>query len=148
MERGGKWAFWCAFAVVLGVVTVPSIEWARALRDYAGFMSRWEPAPLRATSTRHVPHRGPDEPVELIPAEFRFSAPRAKSVELVGDFNAWTPGLFKLSKGGGGSWSIVVPVPKGRRKYLFLVDGEPRVDPRGETEDGPEGRRVSVRRVP
>lgn len=148
MERGGKWAFWSAFAAVMGLVTIPSIEWMSALRDYAGFVSGWEPVPLRATTTRFTPHDAarPD-PVVLKPAEFRLSAPKARSVELVGDFNAWAPGLLRLGKGRDGTWSIVVPVPEGRRKYLFLVDGEPRVDPKAETDDGPEGRRVSVRRV-
>lgn len=149
MDRGGKWAFWGAFAVVLGAVTVPSIEWMTALRDYAGLMSGWEPAPLRATTTRYTPHNGGrDEPLELVPVEFRLSAPKAKNVELVGDFNAWAPGLLKLTKGSAGAWSIVVPVPPGRRKYLFLVDGDPQVDPKTDTTDGPEGRRVSVRRAP
>ncbi len=149
MDKGGKWAFWGAFAVVLGVITVPSIEWMTALRDYAGFMSGWEPAPLRATVTRFTPHSGGrDEPLELVPVEFRYHAAKAKSVELVGDFNAWAPGLLRLNKGRDGNWSIVVPVPPGRRKYLFLEDGEPKVDPKADTADGPEGRRVSVRRAP
>lgn len=148
MERGGRWAFWCAFTVVLGLVTIPSIEWMTALRDYAGFVSGWEPAPLRATTTRYTPHDARTEAPALEPVEFRFSAPKAKSVELVGDFNAWAPGLLKLTRGNDGAWSIVVPIPEGRRKYLFLVDGEPRVDPKADTADGPQGRRVSIRRVP
>jgi hypothetical protein len=148
VDKGGKWAFWSAFAVVLGLVTIPSIEWMTAAREYAGFMAGWEPAPLRATVVRSTPHDDRSEPLELTPVEFRLSAPKAKSVELVGDFNAWAPGLLKLAKGGDGVWSIVVPVPQGRRKYLYLVDGEPRVDPKSDTTDGPEGRRVSVRRAP
>lgn len=147
MDKGGKWAFWGAFAVVLGVVTIPSIEWMTALREYTGLMTGWEPAPLRPSTTRFTP-RDRDEPLELAPVEFRYHAPRAKSVELVGDFNAWAPGLLKLTKDGGGTWSIVVPVPTGRRKYLFLEDGEPKVDPKADTADGPQGRRVSVRRAP
>lgn len=146
MEKGGKWAFWSAFAVVMGLVTIPSIEWMSALKDYAGLMSGWEPAPLRQTTVRSTPREGHVDPPELKPVEFRLSAPKAKSVELVGDFNAWAPGLLKLSRSGE-SWSIVVPVPPGTRRYLFLVDGEPRVDPKADTAEGPEGRRVSVRKV-
>jgi hypothetical protein len=146
VEKGGKWAFWAAFAVVMGLVTIPSIEWMGALKDYAGFMSGWEPAPLRATTTRFTPHEDRVRPPVLEPVEFRLKAPSAKSVELVGDFNAWAPGLLKLSRAGD-VWSIVVPVPTGTRKYLFLVDGEPQVDPKAATADGPEGRRVSVRAV-
>ena len=65
----------------------------------------------------------------------------------MGDFNAWKPGLLKMKRGAGGAWSLSVPVPLGRHKYLFLVDGAPQVDAKTETADGPEGRRVSVRNV-
>lgn len=146
MEKGGKWAFWGAFAVVMGLVTIPSIEFMSAFKDYAGFLSGWQPAPLRATQTRYTPRENHVDPPELKPVEFRLHAPKAKKVELVGDFNAWAPGLLKLNRSGE-SWSIVVPVPTGHRKYLYLVDGEPRVDPKSDTTDGPEGRRVSVRTV-
>lgn len=148
MEKGGRWAFWSAFVVVMGLVTIPSIEWVNALRDYAGFMAGWEPAPLRQTVMRSTPREGHVEPAELKPVEFRAAFPKAKKVELVGDFNAWAPGLLRLGRSGD-TWSIVVPVPTGTRRYLFLVDGEPRVDPspKSRTADGPEGRRVSVREV-
>lgn len=146
MRQSGKTAFWGAFAVVMGLVTIPSIEWMSAFRDYVRFMSGWEPAPLRATVTRYTPRDGHADAPELEPVEFRLKAPKAKRVELVGDFNAWAPGLLKLSRSGD-AWSIVVPVPPGRRKYLFLVDGQPQVDPKSDTAEGPEGRRVSVRTV-
>ena len=48
----------------------------------------------------------------------------------------------------GGIWTLILPVRRGRLKYLFLIDGEPKVDPAAETADGPEGRRVSVRMIP
>ena len=50
-----------------------------------------------------------------------------------------------MKRGSGGLWSLVVPLRPGPHKYLFLDDGEPRVDPSTGTADGPEGRRVSVR---
>lgn len=151
VEWRSRWTFWGATIAVLALVSVPSVEWATALRDYGRFLNDWQPAPLKPTITTFAPHgswrpRG-DAPV-LKPVEFRHKAAKAKSVELVGDFNAWRPGLLKLSRGDGGMWSIVVPVPSGRCKYLFLVDGEPQVDAKGATADGPEGRRVSTRLVP
>lgn len=143
-----RWTFWAAVIGVLALVSVPSIEWAASLAAYARFLSAWEPAPLKPTTTSFTPHdsRGGTEPA-LKPAEFRVKAPKAKAVELVGDFNAWKPGLLSLRKGSDGFWSISVPVPAGKRRYLFLVDGEPKVDPKADTADGPEGRRVSVRVV-
>ncbi|UPT76119.1 MAG: glycogen-binding domain-containing protein [Elusimicrobiota bacterium] len=83
----------------------------------------------------------------LVAVEFRHRAPKAKSVELVGDFNAWKPGLLRMTRGGDGVWTLSLPVVEGRHKYLFLVDGDPKVDEKADTADGPEGRRVSVRTV-
>jgi 1,4-alpha-glucan branching enzyme len=104
----------------------------------------WEPAPLKTTATSYTPHDGGSTP-SLISVEFRHKAPKAKTVELVGDFNAWKPGLLKMSRGADGVWTISLPVLAGRHKYLFLVDGEPKVDERADTADGPQGRRVAVR---
>lgn len=149
MEWRNRWAFWGVVAAVLALVSVPSVEWADALRDYARLASGWDPAPLRPTRTTFTPResRLAGEAAELAPVEFRHKAPRAKSVELVGDFNAWEPGVLRMSRGADGVWSVSLPLPAGRHKYLFLTDGEPRVDPGAETADGPEGRRVSVRSV-
>jgi|CXWL01.1.fsa_nt_gi hypothetical protein len=150
MHWRSRGAFWGTVVVVLALVSLPSVELFSALDDYRRFLMGWEPAPpMRASSTSFTPH-GSSRRIEetaLRPVEFRHKAPRAKSVEVVGDFNAWKPGLLKMSRGDDGTWNAVVPVPQGRHKYLFLVDGEPKVDAKAETTDGPEGRRVSVRMV-
>ena len=146
MQWRSKWAFWAAVAGVLALISVPSIEWVRALAEYRQFLSGWQPAPLRPTTTSYTPRDGGRE-APLTAVEFRHRAPKAKSVELVGDFNAWKPGLLKMNKGGDGVWTVSIPVVEGRHKYLFLVDGEPKVDEKAETADGPQGRRVSVRTV-
>ena len=148
MNWRNRWTFWATTAAVLALVSVPSVEWVTALSDYRRFLTGWEPAPLKPTVATYTPHGGrPDEAPTLTPVEFRHKAPKAKTVELVGDFNAWTPGLLKMHRGDGGIWSISVPVPPGVRKYLFLVDGDPKVDEKADTVDGPEGRRVSVKVV-
>jgi hypothetical protein len=144
-----RWVFWGLVAGVLALVSVPSIQWIETLRDYARFAEGWEPTPLKPSQTTFTPREtraAPDEPA-LIPVDFALKAPRAKAVELVGDFNAWTPGLLRMSRRGRDQWSITVPLQAGRHRYLFLVDGEPTVDPGQQTVDGPEGRRVSVRTV-
>ena len=149
MHWRSRWAFWATVAAVLTLVSVPSVELFSSLGDYRRFLLGWEPTPIRATSTSFTPHGSPRsiEETALRPVEFRHKAPKAKSVELVGDFNAWKSGLLKMSRGDDGTWSAVIPVPEGRHKYLFLVDGEPKVDERAETTDGPQGRRVSLRMV-
>jgi 1,4-alpha-glucan branching enzyme len=145
-----RWTFWALAIAVLALISVPSIQWLEALSDYARFASGWEPMPLKPTRTTYTPREDrtaePDEP-ELKPFEFKHKAPKARSVELVGDFNAWKPGLLKMKRGDRGLWTLVVPLRPGPHKYLFLDDGEPRVDPSTGTTDGPEGRRVSLRTV-
>jgi hypothetical protein len=141
-----RWVFWGLVAVVLSLISIPSAEWISAFREYSKLAGGWEPAPLKPTRTTFVPRDDRAQaPPTLKPVEFRLKAPKAKSVELVGDFNAWKPGLLKMRRGDAGIWTFELPVRPGRHKYLFLVDGEPRVDPSTETTDGPEGRRVSVR---
>lgn len=148
MNWRNKWAFWATVAAVLALVSVPSYTWVSALNDYRRFLSGWEPAPLKHTGTTFTPHGGRGEGLPtLTSVEFRHRAPKAKSVELVGDFNAWRPGLLRMNRGGDGVWSVSIPVVEGRHKYLFLVDGEPKIDERAQTTDGPQGRRVSVRVV-
>jgi 1,4-alpha-glucan branching enzyme len=148
VEWRSRWTFWALTIAVLALISVPSVEWVSALHDYARFAVGWEPAPLKPTQTTFTPRETRGEAVEpeLRPVEFRHKAPKAKSVELVGDFNAWKSGLLAMKRDGS-VWTLVVPLHPGRHKYLFLDDGEPKTDPGAETADGPEGRRVSVRTV-
>lgn len=144
MNWRSKWAFWGTVGAVLALISIPSVTWVSELNDYRRFLAGWEPTPLKTTATTYTPHDGGATP-SLISVEFRHKAPKAKVVELVGDFNAWKPGLLKMNRGADGVWAISLPVREGRHKYLFLVDGEPTVDERADTADGPQGRRVAVR---
>ena len=55
---------------------------------------------------------------------FVLMAPGAKSVSLVGDFNAWAKGATALEQTGReGVWVASVVVPSGRHEYAFVVDG-------------------------
>ena len=148
MNWRNRLVFWGLVILVLSLISIPSVEWISAFRAYSRFAGGWEPSPLKPTRTAFGPHDDhAQSPPTLKPVEFRFKAPKAKRLELVGDFNAWKPGLLKMHRGTTGVWTFELPVRPGRHKYLFLVDGEPQVDPAAETTDGPEGRRVSVRAV-
>jgi hypothetical protein len=49
----------------------------------------------------------------------------ARSVALVGDFNAWREDATPLSANtASGTWSVSVPLPRGRHEYAFIVDGK------------------------
>lgn len=62
--------------------------------------------------------------------EFVLSAPMARHVALVGDFNRWDPALVPLSRDPEtGEWRIAVRLPPGRHVYAFVVDGDLVADP-------------------
>jgi len=60
---------------------------------------------------------------------FAFSAPNARSVQLVGDFTHWQERPINLQKGVDGTWRTTVELQPGVHHYRFLVDGEWRDDP-------------------
>jgi len=60
---------------------------------------------------------------------FRFSAPAAQSVLLVGDFTHWQQKGIPLQKDSDGVWTTSVELPPGKHTYRFIVDGDWRDDP-------------------
>lgn len=60
---------------------------------------------------------------------FRFSAPAAVSVLLVGDFTHWQQQAIPMQKGKNGTWTAKVALPPGKHLYRFIVDDEWRDDP-------------------
>ena len=60
---------------------------------------------------------------------FRFTAPTAMSVLLVGDFTHWQKRAIPMQKGKDGIWIASVTLPTGKHNYRFIVDGEWRDDP-------------------
>lgn len=55
---------------------------------------------------------------------FVFVDSRASTVELVGDFNAWTKGVTRLERTAApGVWSASVALPAGRHEYAFIING-------------------------
>jgi len=63
----------------------------------------------------------------LRPINFYCAAPRARSVELAGDFNHWHP--FPMQRLLDGWWFARVELCHGHHQYRFLVDGKPILDP-------------------
>ena len=54
--------------------------------------------------------------------QFVLVAPGARSVALVGDFNAWDSGATPLRRQGS-AWTVELNLPPGRHVYAFVVDG-------------------------
>lgn len=67
--------------------------------------------------------------------------PRAKSVQIAGDFNDWQPSKLNLEKvGETGVWQAAVKLPPGKYRYRLVVDGQWQQDPYNEsTELNPFG---------
>ncbi|MBP7263641.1 MAG: isoamylase early set domain-containing protein [Spirochaetia bacterium] len=65
-------------------------------------------------------------PLDVVEVRFTLEAPEASSVVLAADFNGWSPEGYELTRSAhDGTWSIVVPLRKGRAyTYNFIIDGE------------------------
>jgi 1,4-alpha-glucan branching enzyme len=80
--------------------------------------------------------------------EFAYTAPDARSVQLVGDFTEWTRHPVKLTRGSDGRWHTAVQMQPGAHRYRFLVDGEWRDDPACKARlANPYGSEDAVRQV-
>ncbi|MEY2486658.1 MAG: hypothetical protein QOG67_305 [Verrucomicrobiota bacterium] len=79
--------------------------------------------------------------------EFRYKAPEAKSVELMGEWNGWK--AIPMSKGDDGVWTAKVSLSTGTHAYKFLVNGSDWVfDPDNsakKTVDGNENSAVEIK---
>src|SRR5882672_9750953 len=127
MRERSKFAFWTFGVAGAALVCVPSAKLIDAVDQYQRFLTGFEPRPLKPVKMRGTPHRDPrggDEPgAKLEFSDFLLKAPKAKKVYLVGDFNAWKTGTLPCAKMPDGSWQLTLPLPPGRYKYRFEVDG-------------------------
>ena len=84
-------------------------------------------------------------------AVFRYEAPNAKKVHLVGDFNNWSPAADPMSdQDADGVWTLFYPLSPGSYQYKYVVNGDRWIpDPRNpeSVPDGFEGRN-SVVKIP
>jgi hypothetical protein len=152
-DRWGRsrWMFWLFVFALATMAAVPSALLLRTVRAYYRFLTGAAAGTIRPTHGDFLDHREPSAriPAENLSfAEFRFNAPRAGNVELIGDFNDWKPGGLNLIRASGGAWEIMVPLSPGRYRYLFLVDGKPQRDPRAPAAVDPHGRKASLRKIP
>jgi 1,4-alpha-glucan branching enzyme len=79
--------------------------------------------------------------------EFRYKAPDAKSVELMGEWNGWKS--IPMTKGDDGVWTAKVSISPGTYGYKFLVNGTDWVfdpdNPNKKTVDGVENSAVEIK---
>lgn len=66
----------------------------------------------------------PRQPQQVL-VHFQIHAPGAQQVELVGDFNNWSPGAIRLrGPDASGHWTANIDLPEGHYEYQFLVNGK------------------------
>lgn len=76
---------------------------------------------------------------------FHCTAPQAKSVSVVGDFNNWAPGAHPMKQMPDRSWLLSIELKHGHHRYAFLVDGHLTLDPRAQgITRNDKGERVSL----
>jgi 1,4-alpha-glucan branching enzyme len=61
--------------------------------------------------------------------KFEYSAPEAKGVSLVGNFNQWNSQANPMKKDKKGIWKATLPLEPGRYEYRFFADGYWENDP-------------------
>jgi 1,4-alpha-glucan branching enzyme len=63
------------------------------------------------------------------PMNFYYPNRNAKTVRLIGDFNAWNQDVHPMRRREDGCWFVEVPLTHGHHCYQLLVDGVPTLDP-------------------
>jgi 1,4-alpha-glucan branching enzyme len=57
-------------------------------------------------------------------------APKAREVNVAGNFNGWCPNAAPLKNTGAGKWVVRLRLRSGQYEYRFIVDGQWREDDR------------------
>ena len=75
--------------------------------------------------------------------------PGARTVQVAGDFNGWSPVRTPLEQVSSGAWAVTIPLKPGRYEYMFVVDGRQWIaDPfAAEQDDDGFGSRNAVLEV-
>ena len=74
--------------------------------------------------------------------------PRAKTVQIAGDFNAWQPQETVMKSSQDGKWELALALAPGKYRYRMVVDGQWQQDPYNEkVEMNPFGEFNSILEV-
>jgi chromosome partitioning protein len=74
--------------------------------------------------------------------------PRAKSVQIAGDFNNWQPQQTVMKPSKDGKWELAFELAPGKYRYRMVVDGQWQQDPyNGNVETNPYGEYNSILEV-
>jgi chromosome partitioning protein len=114
----------------------PICRYDRTSRGYSDY-ARLAEEVLRLAEIEDRSEQGVYAPATALGAQqvengIRFSvyAPKARNVQVAGDFNDWNPGDGALlDPDGEGVWSRVIRLEPGRYQYRYRIDGQWGTDP-------------------
>jgi hypothetical protein len=87
-------------------------------------------APVKTTAQKIEEFYGVKQVGEEVVFAAKFES--AKKVLLAGDFNNWSPQSTPLAAERPGVWKMSLPLPPGRYRYRFVVDGKWITDPNNQ----------------
>ena len=79
--------------------------------------------------------------------KFFITAPNAKKIELVADFNRWGKDSIELKGYRKGYFETLVALTGGEYKYVFVIDGKDVLDPSNKDRTVVNGRTVCIKTV-
>jgi chromosome partitioning protein len=92
---------------------------------------RVQPSPVKTTQQKIEEFYGVKQVGEEVVFAARFD--NARKVLIAGDFNGWLPISTPMHTNGiPGSWRTTLPLPPGRYRYRFVVDGKWVTDPNNQ----------------
>ncbi|MFN8178482.1 MAG: BamA/TamA family outer membrane protein [bacterium] len=107
---------------------LPSFAAAALLTCVFAVASRAALAPLPAEGEAPSPRQlrgGRLSPISCADGIlFRYRAPSARDVSVVGSFNGWDDFATPMKRGRNGVWRATVELDAGRWPYAFVVDGQ------------------------
>ena len=71
--------------------------------------------------------RKPEVQLRPVPINLHCARPHARRVFVLADFTEWEP--LEMKRRADGNWLLQVNLVPGNYHYIFLVDGEPQLDP-------------------
>ena len=105
-------------------------------------------APLNKESLRaQLQKPTPKYDTEVKYRKFYLTAPGAKKVELVADFNRWGQEPIELKFYRKGYFDTSVALTAGEYKYVFVVDGQDVLDPMNKDRRVVDGREICIKTV-
>ncbi|WP_428898281.1 Glycogen recognition site of AMP-activated protein kinase [Parelusimicrobium proximum] len=106
----------------------------------------------KSVSTKYVPPHINKRPAAKVEHETKYrkffiTAPRAKRVEIIADFNGWGKVPIVLTPYSKGYFETSIVLTSGNYKYVFMVDGAEVLDPSNNDIIIYEGRKVNIKTV-